>query len=554
MAHKTQVGFLLAMVAATCLMQGLAISRATVPALDAVRFANSARSIDDLGFFFFLNHQSEPPLFPVVIWASHAILVAWGGEFREAWALSVQLAAALPLIVLPIPVYGLGKRLIGPYGAMFGTVLVLSLPELVRLGADGISDSTHLFWFAVALALLVAHLLPSERQEGRPWVGLLAGTATALAMLTRSEAAILAAAFALVLVVQTIRRCQIPWRSALPYAAGLATVFLPYGLLLGLAMGADNQTTFRPASEHAVAPESMLRLADGESFSFAPKDPTTSIRRRGATAAVVQLAEELPKTFGYVPGLLALVGFWILRRRQASEADYLLQLFCTLLLAAIVLHTAREGYLAARHMLPLAIAAVACIGLGAQAVGERLQGLFIRSRSMQVLQPIQEPPAIQVVSPRLKQTRPFCDRFSVSSTAIVLTTVIALLLASYGVRPLHSSRTGHRSAAIWLAQNACRGDRVVDTLGWTGLYSGLATVPYEKSRAELMCSDLRYLVVEDRELSYDSRRSRTIKRLLEQAGTRVATFPVSSVADGTPAMVLIYRWNASRCEDQLLVR
>jgi len=115
----------------------------------------------------------------------------------------------------------------------------------------------------------------------------------------------------------------------------------------------------------------------------------------------------------------------------------------------------------------------------------------------------------------------------------------------YGVRPLHSSRTGHRAAAQWLAKNAQRGDRVVDTLGWTGLYSGLATVPYAESRAEFLRPELRYLVVEDRELSFSSRRSRTIQHLLERGGTRVASFPASPVAGRGGACVLVYEWDVN---------
>jgi uncharacterized membrane protein (UPF0136 family) len=518
MARRTLVGFLLAIVAATCLVQAVAISRAAVPALDAVRFVNSARSIDQLGLLGFLRAHTEPPLFSITVWGAHGILVALMGEFRESWALSVHLAAALPLIVLPIPVFWLARRFVGPYAALFGTILVLSLPELVRLGADGISDSTHLLLLAVATALLAAHLQASDRTQipGVPAL-LVAGIATALALLARTEAVLLAAAFGVVLLIRGLRSREVPWRSALPYAAGLAAVLAPYGLLLALAPSESIRMAVPSGSSRAASWEADFDLPDGESLSFAPKDPTTSIRRRGLAAAAIQLAVELPKAFGYVPGMLALVGFWILRSRPTTDADRLLQAFCVLLLAAIVFHTSREGYLAARHMLPLAVAATACMGFGAQAVGGQIQSAFSRIE--------------------LKHNS------VVSHAAVVLTLVVAFLSVLYGVRPLHTSRTGHRSAATWLARNARREDRVVDTQGWTGLYSGLATVPYDKSRAELSQPGLRYLVIEDRELSYDSRRSRTIQHLLEQAGTPVAAFPTSPTAGPSSASVLVYEWN-----------
>ena len=506
------------MIAAACLIQAIAVLRAAVPALDAVRFVNSARSIEHLGLLAFLRDRTEPPLFPVMIWGVHTALVAFVGEFREAWAMSVHLAAALPLIVLPIPVFYLSKRLVGSGAAILGTVLVLCLPELIRLGADGISDSTHLFWLSLALAFLVAHLLPSGQPHGRPLTASLAGAATALALLARSEAAVLVAAFALVLVFRGVSRREVPWRSALPYMTGLATILAPYGLLLALAPETPAMRSARAMSGDVVLLDCEFIASGGESLSFAPKDPTTSIRRRGMIAAAIQLADELPKAFGYVSGLLALVGFWILRCRPPTDADRLLQIFCALLLAAVVFHTAREGYLAARHLLPLTVAAAACMGLGTQAVGDRLSRLLRRAE---------------------------VRRAFVPHTAIVLTIVVASLSTLYGVRPLHPSRVGHRLAATWLARNARRGDRVVDTQGWTGLYSGLGTVPYEKSRSELLHPSLRYLVIEDRELSFDSRRSRTIQRLLDRAGTQVASFPPPPASGRQLPNVLIYEWNAT---------
>lgn len=518
MARQTLVGFLLAIVAATCLVQAVVISRAAVPALDAVRFVNSARSIDQLGMLGFFRDHTDPPLFSVTIWGVHGILVALMGEFRESWALSVQLAAALPLIALPIPVFWLARRFVDAQAALLGTVLVMSLPELVRLGPDGISDATHLLLLAVAIVLLVGRVLPADRRQVPRVSALVAGITTALALLTRTEAVLLVGAFAVVLLMRGLRSREVPWRSALPYAAGLAAILAPYGLLLTLASSEPFPTAVRPVSGRSVSLEAKLGLPDGESLSFAPKDPTTSIRRRGLAAATIQLADELPKAFAYLPGVLALIGFWILRSRPTSDADRLLQVFSALLLAAIVVHTSQEGYLSARHLLPLALAATACMGRGAQAVGGRIQSVF---------SPVE-----------LRQSS------VVSHAAVVLTLGIALLSVLYATRPLHTSRTGHRSAATWLAQNAHREGRVVDTQGWTGLYSGLETVPYDRSRAELSKPGLRYLVIEDRELSYNSRRSRTIQHLLEQAGAPVAAFSAPPKPGRSPTSVLIYKWHA----------
>ncbi|NLS98047.1 MAG: hypothetical protein GXX96_38425 [Planctomycetaceae bacterium] len=519
MSRRAQIGILTAMVAAACAVQAVAIRRAPVPALDAVRYVNSARTIDEIGLLGFLRKQTEPPLFSMSVWGMHTILVAALGDFREAWAFSVQSAAALPLILLPIPVFLLGKRLAGPHAALLGTVLVACLPELIRLGADGISDSTHLLWFSLALVLLVFHLSPTG--EGRLPVlpALLGGVATALAVLTRSEAVLLGIAFCVVISARGVRRRQLPWRSAIPYSAGLAAILVPYGLLLSVALSGSSSAADGGASEVAAHVSADFDLEEGEKPSFAPKDPTTSIRRRGVSAAAIALADEIPKAFGYLPGILALIGLWSLRRRGNTDADLLLQVFCVLLLGALAVHTTREGYLSARHVLPIVVAATACMGTGAQVVADRLK--------------------------RILDGGALAGR-SASGLAIVVTLLVAAICTAYGLRPLHLNRAGHRSAAEWLTRNASPGDRVLDTRGWTGLYSGLVTVPYENARSELSRPELRYLVIEDCETTYDSVRSRTIRRLVERAGTQVAAFAGPPTADHRSGCVLVFQWNCVR--------
>ncbi len=515
MPQRTQIGLLCAMIAAACLVQIVAIGRAAVPALDAVRFADLARAIDQSGLGALVQTGTDPPLFPLVVWGIHRALTAVAGDVRESWAISVQVAAALPLVVIPIPVFLLGKRVAGASAAMQGTVLLVCLPELVRLGADGISDSTCLLGVSLALALLVAHLQSSEDLTV-PWFPVfLAGLATAMATLARSEAVLLAGALGLVLLVRAIRRRQVPWRPAVCYCAGFLAILGPCLLARAIGPGARDTASADPGGQLVLAsPAGAERVAE-EQLSFAPKDPTISIRRRGMGAALAQLAEELPKAFGYLPGVFALTGLWILRRRPVSDGERMLVAFGILLLGAIVFHTAREGYLSARHLLPLAVAATPCLGVGLDAAAGALCRALGRGGNWQK-----------------------------SHQAAAMALVVGALCTCYAIRPLHQSRLGHRCAAGWLARNADSGDRVVDTQGWTGLYSGLTTVPYSRSGPEWLRPDLRYLVVEDQELARDSSRSRTLQRLVERAGTLVAAFPSPPASSRAPPVVLVYRWNA----------
>ncbi|MHB8900348.1 MAG: glycosyltransferase family 39 protein, partial [Thermoguttaceae bacterium] len=430
---------------------------------------------------------------------------------------SVQFAAALPLAVLPLPLFLLGKRLVTPAAAVLGTTLVVGLPELAGLGAEGLSDSTYLLALSVALTFLVYHLQPVRPSDPPTWPVLAAGAATALAALARSEALVLAAAFGILVAARAIRRREWPWRSAVPYLAGLAMILGPYGVAWATVSREVVSAPARLQRPSVLSFRADARWLEGEAPSFAAKDPTTSIRHRGLAGAGLQLLEELPRTFAYFPGVLVLIGFAALRRRPASDADRLLQTYCVLFLGAIVFHTAREGYLSARHLLPLAVVGTACLGAGSLEAADWLARAFGRAGTR-----------------------------SPAGWAAALVLATAAVCTASNLQPHHPNRIGHRSAARWLAENGRCGDHVVDTLGWTGLYSGLVTVPYGQSRGEWSSPSLRYLVVEDRELAYASRRSRTILGLTRQAGTLVARFSAPPTDGHAPCIVLVYRWNAHR--------
>lgn len=533
---RSEIAFLLAVVASVCLVQWVVIERATVPALDAVRFVRSARLLSAGDPLELIRSAPDAPLFALWVAAVHAALAGSIGGFREAWALSPQIAAALPLVLLPIPVYGLSRRLVGPRSASYGVILLVFLPELVRLGGDGISDTTHLFLLSLAMWML-AVVFTAQGMGARAGLALAAaaGVATGLAALVRAEALVLALAGAIVLLAGRFHPTSVCHRhrfsSAIAYGIGLAAITGFYALLVRIpavdglpACSSNAATTSALAGSPLDSAPLEINLPGEEKLCFAPKDPTISIRRRGWAAASVQVLEKLAKAFAYLPGILAIVGFWSLRRRPASSADRLLQLFTWLLLGGIVVHTAREGYLSARHLLPLCVVATACMGQGIEAAAGALYRVL----------PWFPSSCLGTIQCR----RPF---LSVAITACLAATCLV-----EGARPIHRTRLGHRLAAEWLAGHASLGQTVVDTQGLTGLYSGLPTISYEASRAELGRDELCYFVVEDQELRRASDRSRTLNLLLATAGRRAAAFPDARKPDAEAAGVSIYRWDARR--------
>lgn len=566
-----------------CLVQAWTIRRAVVPAQDSVRYLAVAQAIGRDGLLATVRSQPEQPLFPALAWLTHETLARTGLIAGRDWAVSLQVAAAIPLVISVAPIYLLFRRWHGHVPALISTILYCLLGATSRLGADGLSDSTHLllFWCAVAAAaaafarLSSAH--PSSSLTADPRILILAlasGVLAGLALLARAEAIVLPLAVlgALALMQFKRERRQASWkpdfsRSQLRDGAqfGLtrrastsvvtslsshcqAAVLPAAVLLLGLGLPlAPYLLACRPAGANvseAMAPAAarlLGRLGAGDALPlnesapvsaaavgeprwslpgvgrlvFGKKDTSTSSRFRGWWAAAVEACGELVETLHYGLGLLALVGLWSARGRLSSPVDRFMQLLCAALVMATLYVGATAGYLSTRHLLLLVVLALGWAGVGAVVCGEWLTRVVLRSMTSRLL-------SVRLCKP------------------CVAALAIAACLPDLA-RPLHASRAGHRQAADWLLAHAAPSDRVLDSRGWTALYTGRKTYRYEAAQTAFRDAGLAYVVVEQAEFDAPSRRAETLRLLMAEAAEPVARFG--------PALrheVVVHRWRPER--------
>jgi len=570
----------------SCLVQVMLIRRATVPALDAVRFVRMAQSIDRHGLLPTLQTEQEQPLFAAWVWAVHGGVEQFAGESATSWATAVQVAAAISLVLTIVPLYFIVLRLAGPAAATAGGLFFCLLPEVSRLGADGISDSTHLLFFCVALWAIVeyfavrgsvkkggwvlkggwgkAQRCPSSGTTGASlrsatshpdsatshpdsatshpdsatshpdsatshpatlWLTL-AGVATATALLARAEAAVLAVALAVTMFgFQFSSKRRRPWRSVVlaggGYVIGAAVVLGPY--LAAMGDLSPQVAVARVLGRYDVVldendPGPQWHLPGGETAAFDLKERTISLRQRGYAAAAGRFAGKLADAFGYWIGVLALYGAWTLRRGKASAADRFVQLFFVLFSLAVIRFTAREGYLDARHLLTLVVAGMAAAGYGAVELGRRM--------------------ADRLAAPQTAWTN--------RSLRCAVAALACVACLPHATNRLHDNRRGHRVAAAWLRAEADVPGAVLDTRGLTGLYSGRKTYTYVEARSALGDPRLAFVVLEQRELHYDSPRARTLRWLIETAARPVGRFPAADERNAKGAPVVVYRWYPER--------
>ncbi|MBI1902830.1 MAG: glycosyltransferase family 39 protein [Planctomycetia bacterium] len=567
--HLATLALLLALSAA---VQAWTVSHAVVPAQDVLRFVAAARSIDRDGLAGYLRQGGTRPLFPAFVCAVKRCAVErfwgpWNGERLESpsanddgdisegqWAFFAQFASAAMLVLCLVPLYCLLLRIVRPAAAIAGCLLFCVLGEAARLGADGLADSTHLFFLACAVAALFAGW--SSRGASRYWPAWLlsAGACIALAAMARREALLVVPVWLVTEgILQLRRRWREPARRLLAAAAAMALGFAAGASPLWLAPPADpvqsmwmlaarNPGEF-DAADAAEQPSTRAwkwRTDAGKKMQFPRKDPAQSLRFSGYTAAAEALVHDAAKSTGYFGAVLAPIGllsFWRSRRTtrdcvpatpDTSPASPRLPqcLFIVLFGLAYGLacfgYAAEMGYLAPRHLLPPAMLLFGWIGAGAIAVGEG------------VGRPFQAIATARKGHPTIS-----------GALAVVLLAAICL---PQTLEPLHASRQAHAAAGRWLADHAARGDVVLDTRGWTGLFSGCPTHTYDDAKTVFADWRLAFVVLESGELAHESRRSETLRTLLAHAGTPVAVFPAS--ASSPHKTVEVYRWDPDRFDER----
>ncbi len=530
-----------------CLVQAWTVARAVVPAQDCVRYLIVAQGFERDGFVATMRVQPEQPLFPWLAWLVHRTLVGTGSIDVDNWAICLQLAAAIPLVVSVIPVHTLFRRLHGERAALVSAALYCLLGGIARLGADGLSDSTHLA--LVCTALWVATRYFCVPQPGTPygsalWL-LLGGGLTGLALTSRGEALVLPAALiAAVAWLQIMRGHRQSWTAAARaltcYACGLAALLVPYLVCCGAATpaaavgrlaGRGGAAEAAPlnsfvAGVESAAVEPRWELAGTGRLVFGKKDTSTTTRFRGYLAAVSRLFHELAQTMHYWLGALALVGLAAARRTLVMPLDRFMQCLCAALVAAGLFVAARAGYLSTRHMLLLVVLGVGWAGAGALVVTDWLARVLPHS-VLGAAWPRSAMP-LRLVLP------------------VAVPVCVVLACAADCFAPLHASRGAHREAARWLTENADRSVAVLDSRGWTALYTGRKTYRYEAAQAAFSDPDLAFVVVEQAELAADSRRSETMRLLMSHAGEPVARF---ASAGSEKHSVVIHRWRPERFQE-----
>jgi hypothetical protein len=470
------------------------IRHTEVAARDSIGFIRYAWELEHQPWEKVLRHSHQHPGYPVALLAVSGVVRHFvsGPEVR-VFQLSAQLTSLLAGMLIIIPMYLLGSRLIDRKTGLWAAALFQCLPLSSRLMADGLSEATFLLFVATALYFGVVAL----QGTSRAWYAL-CGLFGALAYLTRPEGALVVAAVVLVLLgASMFEFSRRSWEKSFRCGAALLGTALvvasPYYLTIGgfttkptaiIMLGAPNDEIGTPVSRLVpigaeLAASEPRREAKTSSTvvlaAFAPESPHD--RNWWAIKALVT---ELCRGFQYFAFLPALMGLWIFRHRmRESAAPWLLVVFC-LLQGAVLWKLARVmGYLSERHI-----------------VGLLLCGVFLAAGAIPFVADWLTQTVSRIRYGGLVRSNPERARGWLTAGLLVALTFSSL---PETLKRLHANRSGHRSAGLWLAQHSSPADPVTDPFCWAHYYAGKVFLEGTNPAVPPGHVPTRYVVMDDRE-------------------------------------------------------
>jgi len=227
-----------------CLLIGVHLIRGTVLiAVDGVFYIGQAQQVaqDVAGVA-----RRYPAGYPFIVWAAHeAVARLSGHDSTMLWIYSAQGVTLLCRVLALIPLYFLGKLLVGAAKSFWALLVLIVLPYPARYGSDVLREWPYLLFLSLGFWLLYWGL---RRRQW--WVLGVVGLAAGLGYLIRPECAQLVLYGLLGLSCVSFRgriRSLAPWGAGLLLVAGFLLPIAPY-------VGATGEVTphqLRPSTFNA---------------------------------------------------------------------------------------------------------------------------------------------------------------------------------------------------------------------------------------------------------------------------------------------------------------
>lgn len=308
--------------------------------------------------------QMQDPGLPLMIYAWHRLLSGIGlGQSMLSWVLAGQSLNLLCRILSIVPLYGIGRLLVGGRQAFWAMLILVVLPWPAEWGHDVLREWPHLLFLAGGLLAMLGAFA-----GGRILLFLPAGCMAGLGYIIRPECAQILLYALAGLTLACIRPSEgMSRKKAVSGAAllivGFGAIYVPFAQLSGRALPAK--------LKHVLTADTADN--DPRAASWGCR-PLPKYQRAGLTPAplkgvfnVMQHLSENQYYYFFPFMLLGLYRFFTRQQKRPFDAWFMALFIGVNCLMCVALYH-QWGYVSRRHLLPLTAMTALFIPLGLDGV------------------------------------------------------------------------------------------------------------------------------------------------------------------------------------------
>ena len=396
--------------------------------------------------------KAHPPGYPVLIFLAHKLVALFSnGSSVQTWIYSAQGVSLLCRILSLIPLYFIGKMLVGARSSFWAILILIMLPYPAEFGSDVLRDWPHILFLAAGFLFLLW-----GAKQGKWWMFVIVGLAGGLGHIIRAECAQVVIYGVLWLLVSLF----IPR----PNISRLKAICLTLILLIGFAIPATPYMKTRgrilsPKLKRVISCNTPRQSSRPEQSDF--NGTVAAYTASGVPAdilkAIGRLSGEISDNLMYffVPALLIGVYYCLCKQSAGTEVErFFMTVFIVFNVIMMVLLHYNYGYISRRHCLPLVVFTIFYVPIGLQISAD-----WLRSKSYKgQLQANQNP----------------------QLWFFILLAVGAVICLPKLVNPMRTEKQGYRDASVWLKGNTTSEDIIAVPDKRICFYAERKALVYEK--------------------------------------------------------------------------
>jgi hypothetical protein len=370
--------------------------------------------------------------YPFLIFVTHKLVTSLSGSSSLfTWIYSAQSITLLCRLLALIPLYFIGKLLVGDKRSFQAILILIILPYPAEFVSDVLREWPHILFLASGFLFLLW-----AAKQGKWWLFGAAGFAAGLGHTIRPECAQLIIYGALWIFIRLFS--PKPGMSRTKLLCALSV------LIIGFAI---------PAAPYITAREQFLPSKLKALISSAGSEESNEIQEpeidrdnsiyiaSGIPGKIAKAASELIGAISenlmyyFMPALLIGIYFRFRKKPSATEIEmFFMPAFAALNIIMLIALYYAWGYISRRHCLPLVVFTIFYVPIGLEISAGWLADLFSKSR-----------PASD------KDRRMWFFILLIIGTAVCLPKLLS--------RP-GSDKPGFRAAAAWLMENTAQDDLI----------------------------------------------------------------------------------------------